>query len=110
MFLGQGDEALQGCQVHHPPGGVARGADVEELAPSPGGCVHRVEVREKARLGRAGQVTGFGPGQQGGPLVDLVERVGHQHQGGAVAVHHRLGEGEQRLAGAVERQDLALRV
>jgi len=51
-----------------------------------------------------------GAGQQGCAFVDLVERVGADHQAIVAALDHGLGEGEQRLAGAVHRQHVARRV
>ena len=48
--------------------------------------------------------------QQGGALVDLVEGVGAEYQGAAGGGNDRLGEGEQRLPGAVYRQDLLVRI
>ena len=46
----------------------------------------------------------LGPGQQGRAFVDLVKRIGRDHQRIIGAIHHGLGESKQRLAGAVDRQ------
>ncbi|MCY1420764.1 hypothetical protein D9M71_363980 [compost metagenome] len=51
-----------------------------------------------------------GAGQQGCAFVDLVERVGADHQAVIGAVDHGLGEGEQRFTGAIDRQDVAIGV
>jgi len=51
-----------------------------------------------------------GAGQQGGAFVDLVERVGADHQAVIGTVDHSLGESEQRLTGAIDRQDVAVGV
>jgi hypothetical protein len=48
-----------------------------------------------------------GAGQQRGALIDLVERVGAEHQGLAAGrIDHALGEGEEGLARTVHRQHL----
>jgi len=52
----------------------------------------------------------LGPGQERGAFVDLVERVGAHHQRVVATVDHGLGEGKQRLARTVDRQDVACRV
>ena len=80
-FLGQFDQPLQGRQGDHRPAGVAGGTEVEQLAAPPGVGRHRREIREITLLREAGQVARLGPGQEGRPLVDLIEGVGHQHQG-----------------------------
>ncbi len=77
------------------------------MAAFPGGGVHRIEVGDEAVCFVAVEVDRFGPGQIGGPFVDLVERVGHQHQRRAAAVDHCLGDRKQCLAGAVDRQDMS---
>ncbi|MCY1432471.1 hypothetical protein D9M71_484710 [compost metagenome] len=45
-----------------------------------------------------------GTGEQGGAFVDLVERVGADHQAIGATVDHGLGEGEQCFTGAIDRQ------
>ena len=49
-----------------------------------------------------------GAGQKGRAFIDLIEGVGAHHLGAARRVEHGLGEGEERLAGTVDRQDLGL--
>ncbi len=41
------------------------------------------------------------------PFVDLIEGVGADHKALRVAGDQRLGKGEQRLAGAVDRNNVA---
>ncbi len=54
----------------------------------------------------------LGSGHQGRPFIDLIEGVGGQDYGilVAVAVHHRLGDGVEGFAGAVDRQYMAFDV
>lgn len=52
----------------------------------------------------------LGPGQERRAFVDLVERIRAHHQRIFTAINHGLSEGKQRLAGAVDRQDIARRV
>ena len=107
---GELDQARQGRDVQHRPGRVARGAEIEELAAPPGGVVHRVEIGLVASLRQTGQIARRGPGEEGRPLVDLIEGVGHQDQGVPGRVHDRLGEGEEGLPRAVHGENLAFRV
>ncbi len=71
------------------------------------------EVRQVTGFGAAGQIDRLGPGRQRGHGVALVEGVRQQHQGlpAALALGREREAGvEEALAGAVERQDRALRV
>ena len=89
----------------HGAGRVARAAQEQDLAARPGGGGHRVQVRQVAAGAVAIQVHRLGAGEQRGALVDLVERVRHQHRRrGASRVHHGLHERKQALARAVDRQ------
>ncbi|MNP09644.1 hypothetical protein D3C76_1017580 [compost metagenome] len=49
-------------------------------------------------------------GEEGGAFVDLIERIGADHQSVVAAIDHGLGEGEQCFTGAVDRQHVARRV
>ena len=49
----------------------------------------------------------LGAGEQGRAFVDLIERIGADHQGVVLAIDHGLGKGEQRFAGAIDRQHMA---
>ncbi|MNF75148.1 hypothetical protein D3C84_572040 [compost metagenome] len=110
VLVGQGDQLLQGIQRYQRAGGVARRADEQDLTALPDVGRYGVEVRIEAVLGQARQVVRGGTGEQGGAFVDLVEGVGADHQGVGATVDHRLGKGEQRLAGAVDRQHMLGRV
>ncbi|MNN09582.1 hypothetical protein D3C81_1224680 [compost metagenome] len=107
VLVGQGDQLLQGFQRHQRASGVARRAEEEDLAALPDIRRHGVEVRIEAIFFAARQVVRLRAGEQGRAFVDLVERVGADHQAIRITIHHRLGEGEQRLAGAVHRQYVA---
>ena len=86
---------------------VAGGADVDELDVAPGVRRDRGEVHLEAVLREGVGEDGAGAGQIGRALVDLVEGVRAEHAGIRPApVDHRLGEGEQGLAGAEDRQHL----
>ena len=59
------------------------------------------------------QIQEFGPGpcKQRCTLVDLVEGIGHGHRRAGLGwIDHRLGKGKQRLAAAIDGDDLCLRV
>ncbi|MDT4837851.1 hypothetical protein FQZ97_715940 [compost metagenome] len=107
VFVGQGDQLLQGVQRDQRAGGVARRAEEEDLAALPDVRRHGVEVRVEAVLRQAGQVVRLGAGQQGRTFVDLIEGVGADHQAVVGTVDHGLGEGEQGFAGTVHRQHVA---
>ena len=110
VLIRQLNQGLELGLAERGPGGVAGGADEQQLGTSPGVFTDRIEVRLQACGIGARQVHGLATGQQRGAFVNLVEGVGHQHQRLALAIHHRLGKGKQGFPGAVYRQDLAGRV
>ena len=57
------------------------------------------------------QVLRLGPSQKSRPLVDLIEGVGHHHCGARfAAIDDGMGKGVERLAAAVNRNDLGVGV
>ena len=106
VLVRQVDQCLELRAAQGGAGGVARRADKQHLGAQPGAFVDGVEVRLQAGGVGAGQIHRFAAAEQGGAFIDLIEGVGHQHQRAALTVQHRLGEREQRLAGAVHRQHL----
>ena len=110
VLVGQGDQFLQGFQRDQRPGRIARRAQEQDLATLPDLHRHGVEVRVEAILVQARQVVRLGPGEEGRAFVDLIEGVGADHQRVVATIDHGLGEGEQRLTGAIDRQDIARRV
>ncbi len=110
VLIGKLDELLQVGHISHRTRGVARGAKIDQLTPLPYLGGYRVQVRQEAVLGTGVEEIRFGPGEQSGPLIDLIERVGGEHQRIACAVHHRLGKGEQCLASAGYRQHMAFSI
>jgi hypothetical protein len=71
----------------------------------------RVEIERKAVLGRLIEEERLGSGQQRCPLVDLVEGIRTDHRRlRPRRIDHGLAEREQRLAGAVDRQHLRVRI
>ena len=107
VLVGQGDQLLQLLHRYQGAGGVAWRTQEEDLAALPDVGRNGVEVRIEAVVFQARQVVRLGAGEQGCAFVDLVERIGADHQAPGFAVDHRLGKGEQRLASAVDRQHMA---
>ena len=107
VFIGQGNQPLQGFQRQQGAGGVAWRADEQDLRALPDLGRHGIEIRCEAVVGQAWQVVRGGAGQQGRAFVDLIEGIGTDHQPALLAVEHRLHEGEQRLAGAADGQRVA---
>ena len=60
-------------------GGVAGAADVDELRLLPDGFRYGLPVRCETVFGALVHQIQAGAGQQGSPFVDLVERVGGDH-------------------------------
>ncbi|MNK87698.1 hypothetical protein D3C87_1076380 [compost metagenome] len=110
VFVGQGDQLFQGFHWNQCAGRVAWRAQEQDLAAFPDVRRHGVEIRVEAVFVQAWQVMRLGPGEERGAFVDLVERVRADHQRVIATVDHGLGEGEQRLAGTVDRQHVARRV
>lgn len=110
MLVGQGDQLLQCFQRYQRTGRVAWRAEEEDLTALPDFRGHGVEIRVEAVLFEARQVVWRGSGEQRCAFVDLIERIGADHQPIGVAIDHGLGEGEQCFACPVHRQDMARRV
>ncbi len=87
-------------------GGVARRAQVDDLASAPDAVRHASEIRLVAVFPSAVDVVGHAVAEQRCPFVDLVERVRHQHPGAGVAAEDGLAEGKQRFPGPGHWQDL----
>ena len=107
VLVGQGDQFLQRLDRDQGAGGVAWRAEEQDLAALPDFGRHGIEVRVEAVSFQARQVMWLGAGEEGRTFVDLIEGVGADHQALGIAVDHRLGEGEQRFAGAIDRQHVA---
>jgi len=109
--FGKVEECLPFVEAEDLAAGVAGRADVDHLHGFPEILRHLVEVHGVTIVGRGVEEVGPGAGEEGGAFVDLVEGVGRYNAldvpGG---VDDRLGEGEEGLAAAVDRQDLAGRV
>ncbi|MNY14005.1 hypothetical protein D3C86_1471660 [compost metagenome] len=110
MLIGQGDQLFQGLDRNQCAGRVAWRAQEQDLAAFPDVRRHGVEIRVEAVFVQAWQVMRLGPGEERRAFVDLVERVRADHQRVIATVDYGLGEGEQRLAGAVDRQHVARRI
>lgn len=110
MLVGQGDQLLQCFQRYQRTGRVAWRAEEEDLTALPDFRGHGVEIRVEAVLFEARQVVRRGSGEQRCAFIDLIERIGADHQPIGVAIDHGLGEGEQCFACPVHRQDMARRV
>lgn len=80
-LLCQLDEPLQDLDGHDGPRGIARRADVKELAALPGGGVNGIEVRYETLILQTGQILRFGTGQEGGALIYLVKGLGISTRG-----------------------------
>ena len=93
----------------HRAGRITGRADVDQFATLPGVIADRVEVRQVVVFRPGAVEVRRRAGKQRGALVDLVERVRHQHQRIAVVIDRALREGEQRLAGAVDRDHVLVR-
>ncbi len=100
----QGVEA--GCRALR----IGRGTQVDQRRLLQCLRPQRAEIRQKAALGGGGNENRLGAGHHRGARIDVVERVGHQHQrapGAGCGFRHRgEGEHEQRLTGAGHRQDI----
>ena len=81
---------------------IARIADVHQFGIAPDFLRHALEIRRARRL----HVVWRRAAQERRALVDLIERIGHQHAAAGAAAEHRLAEGEERFPGAVHRQHL----
>ena len=105
MAVGQREQPPPVLRRSDPAGRIVGRANVDQLRARPHRVGDGVPVRREASRGVGVDAVGLGAGQQRGPLVDLVERVGH-HDGraGAAAVDDGLREREQRLAAAQHRQ------
>ena len=108
----QGEELLPFVERHHRAGRIARRAHEHQLRAGPDGFGDAVPVDREIARGNARRVVRLGAREQGCALVDLIERIGRDHHrlrrhGG---VDHGLGQREQRLARAVDRQHLRGRV
>ena len=91
-------------------GRVVGRADVEQLGARPHVVGHVAPRGREAASGIGIHAVGFGAGEQRGALVDLVERIRHDHgRAGPAAVDDGLGEREQRLAAAENGQHLRRR-
>ncbi|MDT4837012.1 hypothetical protein FQZ97_707320 [compost metagenome] len=112
VAVGQREKLLPFVQRHHRARGIARRADEHELGAGPDGLGHAVPVDGEVARGHAGHVVRLGAREQRRALVDLIERVGRHHHrlGAGAGVDHGLGEREQGLARAVDRQHLGGRV
>ena len=69
---------------------------------------HAAKIGQKTRACRAIDKVRPCTRQQGGAFVDLVKRVGADNKCFGTRTHYRLGKGEQCLAGAADRQHLAV--
>ncbi len=107
MLVGQGDQLLQCFQRDQRAGGVAGRAEEQDLRALPDGRRHGIEIGVETIFGQAGKVMRGGASQERGTFVDLIEGIGAEHQRIGRALDHRLGEGEQRFARAIDRQYLA---
>ena len=103
VFVRQLYQCFQLCLAEGRPGWVTRRADKQQLGPGPGVFADGIKVRLQTRAVGARQVHGLAASQQGGTFVNLIERIGHQHQRMPLAVDHCLSEGKQRFPGAVHR-------
>ncbi|MNV58594.1 hypothetical protein D3C71_1509800 [compost metagenome] len=110
VFIGQGDQFFQGVDRNQRTGRVARRAQEQDLAAFPDVRRNSIEIRVEAVFIQAWQVMRLGAGEERRAFVDLVERVRADNQGVVATVDHGLGKGEQRFAGAVDRQYVARRV
>ena len=103
MALGFVDKAPQQIAVHDRAARVARRAQIQQLQALPLALGQRLRVGQKTALGGRVEQRDARPGEPRRALVDRIKRVGHAHQRLAAAVDSGLGNGEQRLAGAVYR-------
>jgi hypothetical protein len=112
VFVGQVEQRFPVGQRQHLAGRVARRADVEQLHARPFFFAQAGVVEGKVVVRQVVQEAWLGAGQVGRAFVDLVERVGadDQRHMAAARVDDGLGEGEQRLARAIDRQDLGFRI
>ncbi len=109
--FGQRDELRKAVLIQNRAGRVGGRAEIEQLASFPDGLGYGVEIGLEAGFLGGIEIDRLGAGEQGGALVDLVERIGHEHGGcGRVPVDDGLGDREQGLAGAVDGQDVMLRM
>ena len=96
---------------HHRAGRVARRADKQQLGFLPHSCGHGgpVDAEVARRLTR--REPRLRTGQQRCTFVDLIKRIRADHgRSGLAGVQHRLRQRKQRLARAVNRQDLRRRI
>jgi hypothetical protein len=102
----QAHQFLQGGQIEYRTGGISRATQIKQLAALPVVFTDLTEVRQKTGFRAAVEEVWPGSRQQGGTFIDLVKGVGAHDQGLGAVVYHSLGEGEQGLTGAVDRQYL----
>ena len=111
MAVGQREQRAPVVEPEHAAGRVVGRADEEQLRARPHVGGHGGPVVREAG-GRVGvHAVEARAGEQRRPLVDLVERIGHDDGGvPPAAVDHRLPEREQRLAAAEHGQHFGGRV
>ncbi len=95
VAIGELEELAPFIELHHPAARVGGRTGIDELHASPG-------IRRP--------IDGGSAREERRAFVYLIEGVGTHHPSLARRVEHRLGEGEQRLAGAIHRQHLFFRV
>ncbi len=110
ILVGQSDQLFQRDERDQRPRRIAGRAQKQNLAALPDLGRDRVEVRVEAIVIKARQVVRRGPGQQRGTLVDLIKRIGADHQAVGAALYHGLGKGEQCFTRTVDRQHVARRI
>ena len=106
--LGQFQQAALHGRRHHGAGRVAGRADVNQLAAAPDFIGDAVQIGQVIGIGGGIEEIRLRAGQQRRALVNLIEGIRHQHQRALTGIDHRLGKGEQRLAGAITGQDVTL--
>ena len=113
MLAGEIDRRFQHCQIGDRALGVGRRIEVGQCGAVENGGVNGAKVGLKAGLRAGRQQHDLGPRQGRGAHIDLIERVGHQHDGlgaGLCFGHGQQRRHEQRLAGARDQRDIVRRV
>ena len=116
IFVRQGEEELPVFKIECFPGRVAGRANKKELNPLPFFVAQGVVIESKVVFRQGIQKAQIGAGEVSRTLVNLIEGIGAHNQRDVTSVaaprriNNRLCKGEQRLARAVDRDDMRLRI
>ena len=109
--VGTVEESAPRVKWDDTPSGIAGRADVHELRATPLVLSHRVQIEIKPAALSLIQEHRLGPCQQRRAFVNLIEGVWADHNGVPPrCIDNRLRKREQRLARAVDRQDVTGRI